>query len=300
MTTKKAKKTKDQSNPGYLVSVAWLKEHLSDADLRIIDLRWYLQGKKGIEEYNQGHIPGAIFLDLEKDLTAPGGPGRHPIPGPEQFSQAMSKAGVGKKTHVVVYDDAGGSIAARLWWLARVYYEHERISVLDGGLQAWTQSGGALSKEAPSIPAAKVRTFSPNFGATYDKWMVDAMRAVLSRKSAKAVLLDARVPERYRGEIEPIDARPGHIPGARNAPFTANLTDGLFKSPKELQVHYKALGVKKGGVVVCYCGSGVTACHDILAISMAFPGQVPLLYEGSWSDWARDSFRPAAVGESAE
>jgi thiosulfate/3-mercaptopyruvate sulfurtransferase len=278
--------------PRPLISAQELHALPATIELRVIDLRWYLQGKRGADEYTNGHLPNAIFLDLEHDLSAPSGPGRHPIPGPEQFAKAMSRLGVTAKTHLVVYDDASGSIAARLWWLCKLY-GHKRVSVLDGGLQAWVAAGFALSTEVSVVDSIEYTTKQPRIAQmVVNKWDVDAQRG-----KKRHLLFDARVPPRYRGEIEPIDARPGHIPGAINAPFTSNLDEGKFKSAEELRAHYKALGVKKKSKVTVYCGSGVTACHDVLALSLAFPEKRVALYEGSWSDWARDSARPAVIGE---
>jgi thiosulfate/3-mercaptopyruvate sulfurtransferase len=266
---------------------------LSDLpELRVIDLRWYLQNKRGADEYANGHLPGAIFLDLVHDLSASAGPGRHPIPGPEQFAKTMARIGVTPKTHLVVYDDASGSIAARLWWICKLY-GHKRVSILDGGLPAWLRAGFPLSTEVPLFAPTEYTINQPRLKRmVVDKWDVDLLRT-----KKKHLLFDARIPERYRGEVEPIDARPGHILGALNAPFTANLEEGKFKSAEELQAHYKALGVKKKSKVTVYCGSGVTACHNILALSLAFPEKKVTLYEGSWSDWAKDSDRPIATGD---
>jgi thiosulfate/3-mercaptopyruvate sulfurtransferase len=293
----RAKKEKDSSIEGLIISVARLKEKMQEKiDLKIIDLRWYLKGKNGLDEYNSGHIPGAIFLDLGKDITAPSGPGRHPIPSIEQMSQTLSRIGVTKKTEFVIYDDAGGSVAARLWWLLTKYFGlMQTVEVLDGGIQAWIKDGGALSTETPNPKATNFAIEADNIDEEFvsNKVKLRTDRALYKRLFT---LLDARAPERYRGEVEPIDARPGHIPGAINAPFSANLNDdGFFKSPKELKAHYKALGVSTSTNITVYCGSGVTACHDILALYIAGYDD-PSLYEGSWSDWARDPYLPAKLG----
>ncbi len=275
---------------GPLVDVAWLAAHLGDRDLRVIDLRWYLSGRRGADEYARGHVPGAAFLDLETDLTAPSGPGRHPIPSPAQFERAMRKAGVSKGTRVVAYDDAGGSVAARLWWLL-TQHGHARAHVLDGGWDAWLAAGAPVSSEAPEVAEGTFVAGAPAYDVV-DRHAVDHWR-----RRRGVVLLDARAAERYRGEVEPVDARPGHIPGARSAPWSDNLVDGRFADPEALRRRYRELGVREGRTVVCYCGSGVTACHDILALALAgFSGPNVRLYEGSWSDWARDPGRPAALG----
>jgi len=276
-----------------LVDTPWLAAHLGDADLRILDLRWYLSGKSGAREYAQGHIAGAVFVDLERALTGPVGPGRHPIPSPAQVERAMRAAGVSASTRVVVYDDAGGSVAARLWWLLTAY-GHTRVHVLDGGLPAWVASGGALVTDTPAVTPGDFAVAAAVRLPVLDRHAVDAIRG-----RAGWVLLDARAPERYRGEVEPIDARPGHIPGARNAPWADNLVDGRFADAKTLRARYRKLGVRPGTTVVAYCGSGVTACHDVLALAIArISATRVLLYEGSWSDWARDPDRPAALGDA--
>ncbi len=276
-----------------LVDVQWLRanalEPLPGHDVRIIDLRWYLQGKNAAEEYAKGHIVGAVFLDLNADLTAPEGPGRHPIPSAESFEAAMRRAGVSADTHVVVYDDAGGSIAARLWWLLH-HYAHPHASILDGGLQAWLAAGGTLTTDVPQVAPGEFRARPPWTDRVVDKTYVG--KAI----ERGALVLDARSLERYRGDSEPIDARPGHIPGARSAPWAGNLDAGVFKSAGALRSRFAALGADEGRETIVYCGSGVTACHDLLALELGgFRGA--RLYEGSWSDWAKDDTLPAAKGD---
>ncbi len=271
------------------VSAAWLLAHARDEGVRIVDLRWYLKGKRGADEYGAGHLPGAVFLDLESDLTAPAGPGRHPIPGAEQLTRAMRLAGVNAGDHVVVYDDAGGSIASRLWWLLR-RHGHDRVSVLDGGLAAWTSAGGPLTTDPIAPPTGNFQAGPPS-----PEWPVIDKHAVRDR-SKDALLLDARSADRYRGDSEPVDARPGHVPGAKSAPWSDNVKEGRFLAKEELHARYAALGAREASSVIAYCGSGVTACHDILALELAgFPHAT--LYEGSWSDWARDESLPAAQGD---
>ncbi|HEV2126213.1 MAG TPA: sulfurtransferase [Chloroflexota bacterium] len=278
-----------------LVSTEWLAEHLLDANVRIADVRWYLPhlGKRGREEYRAGHIPGAVFVDLDAELAGPAerGPGRHPIPDAERFEAAMSRAGIGPQTHVVAYDDAGGSIAARLWWLLR-YFGHERVSVLDGGITRWSAEGRPLQTEEPSYPSARFQARPQR------DWVVDKHRVRDLSQDKRAVVLDARAKERYEGQVEPVDARPGHIPGARSAPVAGNLTESAppaFRNPEALRERFEALGVAPEKTIVAYCGSGVTACHNILALQLAGYPNV-LLYEGSWSDWSRDASLPAATG----
>jgi thiosulfate/3-mercaptopyruvate sulfurtransferase len=272
---------------GPLVAADWLRFHLDAPRLHVLDLRWYLDGRSGRQAYEEGHIPGAVFVDLEREITAPRGPGRHPIPAPAQFGAAMRRAGVSRNTSVVVYDDLHGSVAARLWWLLR-FYGHPEVAVLDGGLHAWQAAGGTLSTALPRIQTGDFEAESRP-GQVVDKHFVDRFR-----RRADGRLLDARVGERYRGEVEPLDPRKGHVPGAVNAPWPGNLRAGKFLSPAELKRKYQALGVTEKTAVVVYCGSGVTACHDLLGLELAgFHGQ---LYEGSWSDWSRDPSLPTATG----
>ncbi len=278
-----------------LVTVAWLAQHLGDPHLRVADVRWYLPhlGKSGADEYTAGHIPGAVFLDLDTELSAPRGegPGRHPLPTAMTFGAAMRRAGVNSDTHVVAYDDGGGT-AARLWWLLR-YFGHDCVSLLDGGLRAWQAAGQPLETGPGGImpPGNLVAHPRPD-------WVVDKDE-VARLASADAVILDARARERYEGRLEPIDARPGHIPAALSAPFAENVgADGRFLDPDQLRAKYAALGVDEAETVVAYCGSGVTACHDIFALHLAGRTDAKL-YEGSWSDWAADPTLPAATGPAA-
>jgi thiosulfate/3-mercaptopyruvate sulfurtransferase len=284
----------DRTSP--LVSAAWLAEHLDDPGVVVADVRWYLQGKRARDEYARGHIPGAAFVDLDRELAsspAPGRPGRHPLPDAATVSALLSRLGAGLGTVVVAYDDAGGSIAARLWWLLR-YFGHGGGRVLDGGIQAWTKAGHPLETAERARPAAPAPLLGPQRAMAVGKREV---RDLLGRPDA--VLLDARVAERFRGDLEPIDARPGHIPGARNAPHPGNLVEpgGVFRSPEELRARYAGLGVADGKKVVAYCGSGVTACHTLLALAVTGRDDA-LLYEGSWSDWSADPALPAATGET--
>lgn len=276
-----------------LVSVDWLADHLTDPRVRIADVRWYLPhlGKTGIGEYAAGHIPGAVFVDVDTELAAPrgSGPGRHPLPDLAVFQAIMRRAGVSAGTHVVAYDDNSGT-AARLWWLLH-YTGHPRVSLLDGGIGAWLAAGRLLETGSASTYPPGDFTAHPQPGMVVDKAAVAALS-----HDPSALLLDARARERYEGRVEPIDARPGHIPGAHSAPYAENHgSDGRFLSPAALREKYAALGVVAAQTVVAYCGSGVTACHDIFALRLAGRDDV-LLYEGSWSDWAADPSLPAAVG----
>lgn len=277
------------SLPGPLVSVDWLAAHLTDPGLRIADVRWSLSGPPGRDRYAQGHIPGAVFLDAERELSSPGeGPGRHPVPSAAKLAAILGRSGIGDEHVVVAYDDAGGSIAARLWWLYRHFGHGGSCAVLDGGITAWTDAGTGLTTDVPAHPIA---TWTP--GAAADDLVgTDEVAAMLG---GDALLLDARAAERYRGETEPIDPRAGHIPGAVSAPFMSNLgADGRFLAPEALRARYASLGADERPVVA-YCGSSLSATHDLLAMELAGIGR-GRLYEGSWSHWSSDPSRPAAMG----
>lgn len=255
-------------------------------------MRWYIDPKrKGREAYDAGHIEGAVFVDLDRDLAAPGGGrglpvGRHPWPPEAQVSRVMSAAGVGPGTTVVAYDDLAGAMAARLWYLLRAH-GHDDVALLDGGLTKWLAEGRPLSK-APPLP--RPATFEARLRAGF---VID--NPEMARTYRSRLVLDARAPERYRGDTEPLDPRAGHVPGARNAPYAGNLApDGVFLAPEALRERYAALGADRETAVV-YCGSGVTACHDLFALHRAgLPGQ---LYAGSWSAWSSDPALPVATGD---
>jgi thiosulfate/3-mercaptopyruvate sulfurtransferase len=276
-----------------IVSTAWLEEHLASADLRVVDTRWYLDPqRKGRAEYAAGHIPGAVFMDVDEDLSAPGGApgasvGRHPWPEIDRVERVMSAAGIGPDISVVAYDDMAGAIASRLWYVLRAH-GHHAVAVLDGGLVKWSAEGRRLETATPAIAPRRFQArFSPE--SLTDK-------AQLARSSGGHLLLDARAAERFRGDVEPIDPRPGHLPGASNAPFAENLTPGenpVFRPVAELREHYAALGAVTRTPVV-YCGSGLTACHDLLALELA--GLRGSLYAGSWSEWASDPSLPVEMG----
>lgn len=276
-----------------LVETGWLAERLGEPDLRVIDARWYLDpARKGRDAYRAGHIPGAVFVDLDADLSAPGGgrgapAGRHPWPSEDQVGRAMGALGIGPGVRVVAYDDQAGAIAARLWYVLRAH-GHDAVALLDGGLAKWLAEGREVTTEVPEVaPARFTARLRPGFVVG---------RADLTAGHRDRLVLDARAPERYRGEAEPIDPRAGHIPGAVSAHFAANLTGGalpVFRPPAELARHYESLGAKDREVVV-YCGSGVTACHDLLALERA--GLRGRLYPGSWSEWSADASLPVETG----
>ncbi|ARQ68101.1 sulfurtransferase [Streptomyces marincola] len=250
----------------------------------LLDVRWRLGGPPGRPQYAAGHLPGAVYVDLDTELAAPPGPGgRHPLPDPELFGAAMRRAGVSHGRPVVVYDDGQGWAAARAWWLLR-WAGHPRVRVLDGGLAAWQ---GALDT---GVPEPREGDFVPAPGALP---VLDADGA--ARLAREGVLLDARAAERYRGEVEPIDPVGGHIPGAVSAPTTENAgADGRLRPRAELAARYAELGAGPGVAVGVYCGSGVSAAHAVLALAEA--GVDAALYPGSWSEWTADPGRPVATG----
>lgn len=277
------------SLPAPVVGVDWLREHLSNPSLRVVDARWALSGPAGREQYEAGHLPGAVFVDPDAELSSPGeGPGRHPVPTPEKLARVLGERGIGDEHVVVAYDDAGGSIAARLWWLFRHFGRDGRAAVLDGGIGAWTDAGMPLSTEVPGHPLA---TWTP--GEPRDD--IVGTDAVASMLGGPTLLLDARAAERYRGDVEPIDPRAGHIPGAVSAPWATNLgSDGRFLDATSLRERYASLGAVQRPVVA-YCGSSLSATHDLLALALAGIDGARL-YEGSWSHWSSDPRRPAATG----
>ncbi|MFG3352498.1 sulfurtransferase [Streptomyces sp. NPDC048001] len=251
----------------------------------LLDVRYQLGGPHGRPAYEAGHIPGAVFVDLDADLAGPPGEGgRHPLPDPGAFGAVMRRAGVRAGAPVVVYDGDKGWGAARAWWLLR-WSGHRDVRVLDGGLAAWT---GDLEKDVP-VPAEG--DFTPRPGALP---LLDADGAAECARTG--LLLDARAGERYRGEVEPIDAVAGHIPGAVSAPTGENLDEaGRFLPPARLAARFAALGAGVATATVgVYCGSGVSAAQQAIALELA--GFVPALYAGSWSEWSRDPARPVATG----
>jgi thiosulfate/3-mercaptopyruvate sulfurtransferase len=264
---------------GPLVSGQWLAEHLDD--VRVIDVRWYLDGRSGRAAYESAHIPGAVWLDIDSDLAAPASAsaGRHPLPSPEHFAAALGRVGVADGQPVVAYDDAGGSVAARLWWMLRVL--DEPVSVLDGGLAAWPRE---LTTAVPQ-PDAVERTVRP--------WPRTRFVEADEVATTDAVVLDARTAERFAHGDPAIDPRPGHIPGARSAPWAGNLDAGTgrFLEAETLHTRFAELGVVDRPVIA-YCGSGVTSCHDLLALELA-GAEDTALYAGSWSQWGADPSRPA-------
>lgn len=273
-----------------LVSVEWLHQRLGDSQLRIVDCRFSLQDPlAGRLAFRDGHIPGAIFLDLEADLSAPVRPdrqgGRHPLPAPEVLAETLGTAGIGNEHLVVAYDDppAGGMYAPHLWWLLR-WLGHDQVAVLDGGIKAWREAGYEVSTLAVEYAST---TFKANPRL---KMVVDAN--TVAHRPAGTILIDSRAPERYRGEVEPIDPVAGHIPGAINRNWLDSLdASGRFKKAEAQAERFAELE----GEVIAYCGSGVSATANVLALELA--GKQAKLYAGSWSDWVSDKSRPVAKGQ---
>lgn len=260
-----------------LITVPELHENL--ARVALFDIRWDLTDPAaGRTRYLAGHIPGAVFVDLERDLCAPDGAGRHPLPDPADFAVTMGRLGVGPVSDVVVYDDVGGGIAARMWWMVRAIGHRGTVRILDGGWRAWSETGYETQEGEVEPAPVSYPTPSGSFRGTIDRSGVQAARGHL--------LLDGRNPERYRGESDPVDPRPGHIPSAINVPWQSSL-DGSerMRDATSLRRRFEALGADRRPVIVS-CGSGVTACHLALAMEIAGLPR-PLLYPGSFSDWSR-------------
>jgi thiosulfate/3-mercaptopyruvate sulfurtransferase len=292
-----------------LIDADSLQELLDRQRPVIVDCRFDLANPEaGRQAYLSGHIPGARYADLNRDLSGPIGPstGRHPLPGPETFAAWLSANGMDNGTQVIVYDAANGSIAARLWWMLR-WAGHEAVAVLDGGIKAWTARGGALQSGPPESPRAGgdtpptrgepsagsgARRFTPRIAADTVLGTAELERAL---QDPRAMLVDARAQERYAGTVEPIDPVAGHIPGAVNHPFTANLdADGFFLPAAEIRRRWlERLAGKNPESVIAMCGSGVTACHNLLSLEVAGLRGAKL-YAGSWSEWIRDPRRPVA------
>ena len=276
-----------------LVDAATLAAHLADPAWRAVDCRFELANpESGAAAYASGHIDGAVYAHLDRDLAGPRGAtsGRHPLPEPAALATTLGRLGIGDGTQVVAYDDAGGIYAARLWWLLR-WLGHDGAAVLDGGLAAWRAARGGLSARPVAVAPAR---FTPRVRAR-SHLGADEVAALVAGGSG--ALLDARSAERFEGRVEPLDARAGHVPGARNHPYTRNLgPDGRFLPPDELRARLAAvLAGSTPADAVSMCGSGVTACHTLLAMEIAgLTGA--RLYGGSWSEWSRDPARPVATG----
>ena len=277
-----------------LISVADLAAHLDDADWVICDCRHDLADTEaGRRVYAQSHIPGARFVHLDADLSAPktGRNGRHPLPDPEKVARRFGELGIDNTKQVVAYDASGGPYAARLWWMLR-WLGHDAAAVLDGGWNAWLKALHSTTNELPEMKPAR---FTPHVRPSL---AIDAKTIAGRVGKPGPLLLDARIPNRYRGENETLDPVAGHIPGAVNRPWQLNLdTEGRFKTSAELKKELdETLAGRVPDRVTHYCGSGVTACHNLLAMEVAgFKGS--LLYPGSWSEWCSDPSRPVATGD---
>ncbi|MGH3487689.1 MAG: sulfurtransferase [Actinopolymorphaceae bacterium] len=277
-----------------LISASELSDALrSDRPPIVLDVRWALTGPPGRSRYDVGHIPDARFVDLDKDLSAPPGGsgqdyggGRHPLPDPAAFAHAMRQLGVSAERPVVVYGEQDGFGPARAWWCLR-YFGHPSVRFLDGGFAGWTAAGLPVDTVTPDVPPGDFVALPGGMP------MLDADGA--ARMAQEGVLLDARAGERYRGESELLDPVAGHIPGALNAPTDKNVgRTGEFLPPDELRKRFAGMGVSEASAVGVYCGSGVSAAHQVLALSLA--GIRAALYVGSWSDWVSDPSRPVATG----
>lgn len=281
------------SNLPVAVSVDWLEANRSEVVLT--DVRWYLDGRSGHAAYQEGHLPGAVFVDVDTHLAAPPSPGegRHPLPTPEDLARDLGALGIGDTSTVIAYDDSGGATAARLVWLLRTL--GTRAALLDGGIQAWR---GEL--ETGTVHPQPIHRTPRAWPADRIASHAEVQELALGTEPAgDTALLDARAHERYTGEAPaPVDARAGHVPGARNAPWQANLAaDGHLAPAAELRAHFARLGVTGSTSVIGYCGSGVTACHTLLAVEHAGLG-AGRLYPGSWSVWGADPTLPVATGET--
>jgi thiosulfate/3-mercaptopyruvate sulfurtransferase len=280
-----------------LVSTAELVAHVGDPDWRIFDCRHDLRNTEyGAKAYAKEHIPGALFLHLDHDLSGEktGRNGRHPLPDPAVFARRMGECGVGPATQVVAYDNEGGIFAARLWWMLR-WLGHDKVAVLDGGLPGWRRAKQPLVAEVPSVQPVR-------FEARPQAITVDADHVLARLNSRATLILDARAPDRFAGENETLDPVGGHIPGAANRFYFDNLDDAgcYFKPADELRAEFDALLAGRAPAeVVQQCGSGVTACHNLLAMEVAgLNGS--RLYPGSWSEWCADPARPIATGTTGD
>ncbi|MGQ7957166.1 sulfurtransferase [Pseudomonas sp. SP16.1] len=281
-----------------LLTPAQLQQRLQQPGLVLLDCRFALEDPAyGRRSYLQGHIPGACFADLDGDLSGPivpGVTGRHPLPDPARLSQRLRDWGMRAGSQVVLYDDGSGAFAAHAWWLLLWLGKRDDLYLLDGGLKAWREAGLELETEVPT-PAA-----GDFVGQADDALVLDAEQLTQRLGSPELCLLDARALPRFRGEVEPLDPVAGHIPGAQCAAFTDNLdADGYFLPAEQLRARFDALrGERPPQSLVAYCGSGVTACHNLFALSLAGYPLAPL-YAGSWSEWITDPQRPVASGDES-
>lgn len=272
-----------------LISAQALHELLANSKAVVLDCRFsLLDAEIGGQEYAAGHIPGAQYANLNTDLSSPvikGQTGRHPLPLRDQFIKTVGRFGIENGQTVVAYDANNGAYASRLWWLMR-WLGHDNVMVLDGGFDAWIAEGFATTTAVTGLPTSQFKAAES---------LVQSVSADALLNSAYQIT-DARDPARFRGEVEPIDPIAGHIPGATCLPFAENMEAGRFKSPAQLRDQFVAAGLSTTEPTICYCGSGVTACQNALALCHAGMPE-PILYPGSWSEWIIDSDRPIATGE---
>ena len=268
------------------VDAKWLAQHRDE--VAVADVRWYLDGRSGRDAYDAGHIPGAVFVDLDTVLSEPhtdDSHGRHPLPSPERFADGLGQLGIGDEDTVIAYDDAGGVIAARLVWLLRAI-GHE-AALLDGGIASWPHQNLDRAHPRPRPPQA----FTPV------PWPPHLLATIDEVASTDQIRIDARDAARFAGGPDPVDPRSGHIPGAKNIPTREHLdAAGRIAAPQQLRETFARAGIEPGTPVISYCGSGVTACHNLLALERAGLGPARL-YPGSWSEWSRDPARPVATGD---
>jgi thiosulfate/3-mercaptopyruvate sulfurtransferase len=276
----------------YVVTNEWLANRLNDEQVRIIDCRYYMgDAPRGLREYIRGHIPGALYFDLEIDLSAPPGEhgGRHPLPNMDEFIEKLSTAGIDENTIVVAYDSQASSMASRFWWMLR-YLGHEQVYVLDGGYENWVEESYPVTTDVPLFPRKTfVADIQPQMLAT-----VEDVREAMKNKTA--LLIDSREPKRYLGIEEPIDRVAGHIPSAKNYFWREGLTEEEFWK-KVFEQEQRFIDIPKEQPIIVYCGSGVTACPNVLALTEAGYTNVKL-YVGSWSDWISYPENPIAKGKN--
>ncbi len=272
-----------------LISVSELSDRIGEPDLVVVDCRWYLGlPDNGQAAYVAGHIPTSAFADLETVLSGPTGGGRHPLPTPEAFGTAMARLGVTPRSTVVAYDDCGGAVAARLWWMLSDQ-GHSASYVLDGGIDAWIEAGGSLTAGVEPRGAGTVAIETR-------PWNHVAQLADVEDRSSQTVLVDVRASERYRGDVEPVDPKAGHIPGAINIPLSESLNGFRFHDAATIASQLAEAAIFPSSDVIAHCGSGVNACHFILAAEIAGLPR-PRLFVGSWSEWSGTD-RPISVGEN--
>lgn len=276
------------------VSIDWVNTHLEDSSVIIVDCRFQLGAPEaGRTQYEQGHLPGAFYLDLDQDLSSPVGQhgGRHPLPDVDKLAKKLGSLGIDGTKHVIAYDE-GGFMAARLWWLLKYMGHSGGVSIMEGGYRAWVETGYSTTS-AVSV-ATSPTTFVPQIDTSI-VIHIDELRHKLSQPGV--LLIDSREAPRYRGEMEPIDPVAGHIPGAKNVFWKEGLDEqGNWRSREEQQARFDAVGAKAAGEIIVYCGSGVSACPNVLALAEAGYTNVRL-YAGSWSDWVSYPKNPIATGE---